>query len=123
MTSHSTIPANHTKDTVLNFIKALNEEDMDDARKYINEDLSFVGVLGSRSGAETYLSDMARIKIKYSIEKIFVDGDDVCVLCDYIMGGVTVFGCGWYHLINGKISSIRAIFDPRPVLESSGKKQ
>jgi limonene-1,2-epoxide hydrolase len=112
---------NIAKETVLSFIKALNEEDFNTGREYVNDDLSFVGVLGTRTGADTYIEDMKRMKIKYKIVKEFVSGDDVCLLYDLQMGGVTIFGCGWYHLVNDKISTIRVVFDPRPVLENAGK--
>jgi limonene-1,2-epoxide hydrolase len=112
----------NAKETVLKFITALNKEDIDTAKKYANENLSFIGVLGSRNGAKDYFNDMERIKIKYDIKKAFVDGDDVCILCDYIINNITVFGCGWYHLENGKISSLKAVFDPRPILENGNKK-
>lgn len=111
----------NAKETVLSFIGALNEEDFNGARPYVHEDLSFIGVLGSRNGAETYFSDMEKMKIKYRVEKVFVAGDDVCILCDFILGEATVFGCGWYQVKDGKIGTIRVVFDPRPVLAGAGK--
>lgn len=113
---------NSTKETVLSFIKALNEEDFNTARKYANEDLAFVGVLGSRNGAEAYFSDMERMKIKYAVQKAIAEGDDVCLLYDLVLDGMNISGCGWYQLVNGKISSIKVVFDPRPVLEKAPKK-
>jgi hypothetical protein len=35
---------------------------------------------------------------------------------------MTLFGCGWYHVEQGKISSLRVVFDPRPLVESSVKR-
>ncbi|WP_343744429.1 nuclear transport factor 2 family protein [Chitinophaga sp.] len=102
--------------TVKQFITSLNEEDMATARTLLAPDFKFVGVLGSRDGADVYMEDMGRMKMKYTVHKIFEDGDDVCVLCDYIMGDKTVFGCSWYQLKNEKISSLRVVFDPRPLL-------
>ena len=113
---------NNAKETVLSFIKALNEEDFKTARKYANEDLAFVGVLGSRNGAEAYFSDMERMKIKYSIQKAIAEGDDVCLLYDLVLDGTNIFGCGWYQLVNGKISTIKVVFDPRPILEMAPEK-
>lgn len=103
--------------TVLDFIDALNKEDFDTARQYVNEDFSFVGVLGSRDGAEAYFNDMKKMKLKYKVKKAFVDEDDVCLFYDIDMGSTTVFASGWYSLVNDKISSLRVVFDPRPVLE------
>lgn len=106
----------HAGKTVEQFITALNNEDMTTAGTLLSPGFKFVGVLGTREGADIYMEDMERMKIKYTIHKIFEDGEDVCVLCDYIMAGVTVFGCSWYQLENGKISALRAVFDPRPLL-------
>jgi limonene-1,2-epoxide hydrolase len=105
------------KHAVLSFINALNTEDFDAARQYAHNDLKFDGVMGSREGAETYFQDMQRMRFKYDIKKTFVDADDVCLIFDINMGAVTLLTCGWYHTIDGKISTIRVIFDPRPLLK------
>lgn len=112
----------NAKETVLSFIEALNKEDFNAARQYVDEDLVFTGVLGSRNGAAAYFSDMERMKLKYEIRKSFADGEDVCLLYDINMGNVTIFSCGWYKLVNGKISTFQVVFDPRPVLEAAPKK-
>lgn len=108
-------------DMVLSFIRALNSEDFKAAREYVNDDLKFIGVMGSRDSANVYLSDMAKMKFKYDIKKVFADDGDVCVFYDIDMGNVTAFTCGWYHLVNGKIATIRVLFDPRPVIDASKK--
>jgi hypothetical protein len=105
------------KGIVLSCVKALNEENFEAARKYVKDDFTFAGVLGSRNGAEEYFRDMQHMKLKYRIKKSFADEDDVCLLYDLTMSGVTIFGCGWYHLQEGKISSLKVVFDPRPMLE------
>jgi hypothetical protein len=38
--------------------------------------MSFVGVLGSRHGAESYFIDMEGMHLKYDIRKVFGDGND-----------------------------------------------
>lgn len=110
-------------DVVLACVRAINDEDLATARKYVSDDFSFVGVLGARNGADAYFKDMEKMKLKYHIRKSFLNGDDVCLLYDLDMGGSTIFGCGWYHLKNGKITSLKVVFDPRPVLEAANKKK
>jgi hypothetical protein len=112
----------HAREVVLSFVQALNEEDFAAARERIDDNMSFVGVLGTRSGAESYIKDMERIKLKYDIKKVFVDGLDVCLWYDIQMGGVSVLTSGWYHVVDGKIQSLKVVFDPRPVLEQPPKK-
>jgi len=120
--NYSSLAEVSTKEVVLSFIDALNNMDFKAARGLVNNDMSFVGVLGSRNGAEAYFNDMERMRLKYDVKKAFVDEDDVCLLYDLTMADITLFGCGWYHLEGGKISSIRVIFDPRPILELPPKK-
>jgi limonene-1,2-epoxide hydrolase len=121
--TNTVMPATkNAAELVLSFVQALNEEDYTAARQCIDDKMSFVGVLGTRSDAESYIGDMERIKLKYDIKKVFVDGNDVCLWYDIQMGGVSVLTCGWYHVVNGKILSLKVVFDPRPVLEQPPKK-
>ncbi len=107
------------KQVIMSYIKSLNEGDFKMARTYVSDDLTFQGPLASRQGAEVYFNEMKQMRLKYDIKKVFVEEDDVCVLYDFSMGTLTLFGCGWYHIENGKIKSFRVIFDPRPLIESS----
>ena len=49
---------NSAKEAVLASIRALNDEDFELAKRYISDDISFVGVMGSRQGADAYFRDM-----------------------------------------------------------------
>jgi len=55
----------NAKEIVMSLIKALNEEDFKTARKYVSDDFSFAGVLGSRDGGDVYFDDMKKMKLKY----------------------------------------------------------
>jgi hypothetical protein len=111
-----TLPETDARDTVIKFIKALNEEDFGTAKGLLSEYVKFVGTTGSRDGLQNYLDDLIHIKISYVIQKTFLEGEDVCVLYDMTISGIVVFACGWYRLSGNKISSIRVIFDPRKIL-------
>lgn len=108
----------NAKETVLAFIKALNDEDFTAARQYLQDDFTFTGVLGSRNGADTYLTDMSRMKFKYTVKKAFADGQDVSLYYDVNMGDKTIFCSGLYELADNKISKFLVIFDPRPLLDN-----
>lgn len=105
------------KETVLTFIKALNKEDFTSARKYIRDDMKFIGVLGTRDDGDMYMQDMSKMKMKYKINKTFENGNDICLYYELTMSGQNITGFGLYHLKAGKIETITAIFDPRPILE------
>ena len=83
------------------------------------KDLSFVGVLGERDGADAYFDDMQKMKFQYDIIRAFADGNDVCLIYNIHMGTQTVFCCGWYQLQDHRIKSFRVVFDPRPLLEKN----
>jgi hypothetical protein len=112
----------NAKTTVLAFLKALNEENFDSARKLVNDNMKFKGVLGSRDDADSYFNDMKKMKLKYEVLKVFSDAQEVCVFYNINMSGKEILTCGWYQLLHDKISNIVVIFDPRPVLENAGKK-
>ncbi|UFH56819.1 nuclear transport factor 2 family protein [Spirosoma sp. KNUC1025] len=113
--------ANDAKEVVLACVQAINDEDFKKGRSYVADDMSFVGVLGSRDSGDAYFQDMEHMKLKYAIKKAFADGNDVCLLYDLTMSGKTIFGCGWYQVEDGKIKSLKVLFDPRPFLEKAGK--
>lgn len=106
-----------SRQIVLDFIKAMNDFDYEKARTFVMDDFNFVGVLGTRNGAEAYFNDMQKMKFSYNVLKSFADGNDVCLFYDIDMGGKAIFCCGWYQLQNDKIKSFRVVFDPRPLLE------
>lgn len=107
-----------SKEMVLSFLQALNEEDFKKARECLNEDFIFRGPMGERNGAAEYMEDMHKMKFKYQINKAFAEGEDVCTIYEIDMSGkAKIPTAGFYHLSNGKISSLKVFFDPRPVLQ------
>ncbi len=106
---------------VLSFINALNKEEFDLARSYVNDDFTFNGVLGSRHGADNYFEDMRKMKFRYMVKKVFAEESDVCLFYNITIAGVSIFASGWYQLKDQKLSSLTVLFDPRPVLDGSAK--
>lgn len=107
------------KEVVLAFLEAMNRSDYKEARSYVEEGLKFEGVLGSREGAEVYFKDMQRMRFRYDLQKVWADKEDVGLFYEINMSGTFVPTFGWYNVKEGKIVSIRVLFDPRPVLEQS----
>ncbi|RZL41812.1 MAG: nuclear transport factor 2 family protein [Pedobacter sp.] len=101
---------------VSDFINALNKEDFDTVRRQLADDMTFEGVMGKRNGADIYIEDMKKMKLKYNIRKMFVDDNEVSVWYDINMGDKTILASGWYKLEDEKIKSFRVLFDPRPLL-------
>lgn len=106
----------NSKVVVLDFINALNAEKYEVAREQLADDMTFKGVMGERNGADVYMEDMKKMKFKYDIQKVFVDGYDVSIWYNINMGEKTIFSAGWYNVENELIKSFQVIFDPRPIL-------
>jgi SnoaL-like domain len=113
------ISTNEPKEVVLGLGKALNDESFQIARRYVSDDMKYVGPFGSRDGAEAYLQEIERFRLKFDIQKIFADDKNVCVLYDITVSGITLFACGWFQVNAGRVSSLRVTFDPRPLLALS----
>lgn len=110
--------ASENKKVVLSFLEALNASDFQVARKFTHEHLNFVGVLGSRHGADAYFQDMERMQLKYEVLNVFADQNEVCIWYNITISGISVPSAGLYYLQNGKILDFRVLFDPRPLLEN-----
>ncbi len=111
---------NNSKEVVISFLKALNSQNLKIARSLLSDNISFFAPDGAPvQGADAYLNGWKPLGIRYEIKKTFVDGDDVCVLYDisFSKPAVTLFACGLYHVDDGKVSSIKVVFDPRPLFE------
>lgn len=99
--------------------------DFETAGSLIEEDVSFVGPFGAAEGADAYLSGLRRFHARgvqgVDIRLVFSDGDDVCIIYDLVtnMPAGTIPSAGWYQLRDGKIASVRAFFDARPLVPSS----
>jgi predicted SnoaL-like aldol condensation-catalyzing enzyme len=107
------------QDVVTKYEKALGSGDWAAARSYLKDDLKFRGPIAQHDKAEAYLEDLKRLhSIIKSIEvkKVFVDGNDVCLLYDMVTNtpAGTAFICEWHHVVNDKIGSIRVVFDATP---------
>lgn len=49
-------------------------------------------------------------------QKVFVDGDDVCVIYDLKTAPVpSTRTCEWYRVRDGKVASVSVVFDARPL--------
>jgi ketosteroid isomerase-like protein len=50
------------------------------------------------------------------LQKVFVHGNDVCVIYDLVTNtpAGTAPTAEWYHVRDGKISAVRVFFDARP---------
>ncbi|HEV2548915.1 MAG TPA: nuclear transport factor 2 family protein [Stellaceae bacterium] len=104
---------------VQGFMGAMGKGDFAAARKYLHDDLSFRGPIDAFDKPEPYLQaieQLHKIVERVDMKKMFVDGNDVCLLYDLVTNtpAGTSFVCEWMQVKGEKIASIRVVFDARP---------
>jgi ketosteroid isomerase-like protein len=105
-------------------LEAWSSGDFATARTLLRDDVTFVGPLGSGGGVESYMNrlvDLSRHVTSAEPIKVLVDGDDACIFYDLVTdAAVSVPTSDWYHVQDGKISSVRAYFDASALTAGSG---
>jgi SnoaL-like domain len=108
------------------FFDAWTSKDFDRARTLVHDEVSFDGPIDSFTDADSYLASLRNLsQIVTGAEKrrVFVDGDDVCVIYDLKTAPVpSSRTCEWYRVRDGKVAAVSVVFDARPfaaMLEAS----
>jgi ketosteroid isomerase-like protein len=101
------------------FFKAWTTGDFDVARSLLHDDVSFSGPIDKFENADGYigaLRGLAQIVKAAEEQKVFVDGNDVCVIYDLVTNtpAGTSPTAEWYHIRDGRISAVQVFFDARP---------
>lgn len=102
------------KETVLSYIKCLDNHNYLEAGKFLSNKVKVIGPSGEAfTNPDKFVEMLSKQQGKYKIEKIFVDGDDVCLLYNFIMASVPVYMSSWYQVKDDKIIFIKTIFDSK----------
>jgi ketosteroid isomerase-like protein len=100
------------------FFDAWTSKDFEGARTLLHDDVAFEGPIDSFSDADSYLASLKQLSgIVTGAEKlkVFVDGEDVCVIYDLKTAPVpSARTCEWYRVRDGKVASVSVVFDARP---------
>ena len=105
-------------------LAAWSSGDLSTTRVLLDDEVTFVGPLGATEGADAYIEGiqgMVKIVEKVDQHSVFGEGEDVCVIYDLITKRpeARIRTAGWYKVRDGKITSVRAFFDSRPLSPSS----
>jgi len=116
----------NASDIVESYRGALAQGDYDTARRLMQDNMTFQGPLDTFNTADQYLEAarrLASIIQRIDLKKVFVDGDDVCVLYEMVTNtpAGTAFIAEWYQVKGGKIAALRAVFDARPFAALFGR--
>ena len=109
------------KKNVTSLLEAINREDFTAARAFLRDDMKYIGVFGSRDGADASLDEVQQRALKFGIREVIAEGNEVAVFYDLSTSGMTLFAAGWFQIKDGKVILIRVVFDPRPILETIAK--
>lgn len=95
-------------------------KDFDTLRALLADDVTFRGPFGTADGAEECLRGMrgmAGMITDIVVDKIWEDGPDVLTWYElHTASAPPVPTVNWSHVEDGRITRIRATFDPRPLL-------
>ena len=108
-----------TANVVQRFMQAMEKGDFAMARELLTDDFTFQGPIETFRRPEPYLESLKKLQPiieRIEMKKIFVDGDDVCLLYDMVTRtpAGTAFIAEWHRVKGGKIAEIRVVFDARP---------
>lgn len=107
--------------TVLkNFYDAVKQRDLTTARKYLADDLRFVGLFETYPNAEAYLQALAgllAVTTRLDVKRIIAQGDDAAVFFELETKApveATTLVAERHQIRNGKIAFVESAFDGRP---------
>jgi len=107
-----------SQEIVLAYQQAVGKKDFQAARKLLHDTLEFHGPIETFHKADDYLHAIQKLSAiveGVDILKVFEDGNDVSLFCDLKTKALGIsFVAEWYKVKDGKIASVRVVFDARP---------
>jgi ketosteroid isomerase-like protein len=103
-----------------NFYAAVEVKDIAAARRYLSDDLLFVGPFDTFNSADDYLAALGmlfQIVVRLDEKVIIAEGNDVAVFYEMETKApvaATTMVAEWHQIKDGKINHIEAAFDARP---------
>jgi hypothetical protein len=105
------------------YYRSWRAKDFATLRSILADDVTFQGPLGTADGADACVAGvegMSRMVTDVDVQHIFADGDDALTWFDlHTEIAPPCPTASWIHVTDGRIATIRATFDPRPLLANS----
>lgn len=107
-------------DIVRSFYVAVSKKDIPAARRYLADDLVFVGLFETYPDANAYvtaLTGLLQITRRLDVKTIISEGDQAAIFFDLETGPpapATTLVAEWHRVKLGKIVWVRSAFDGRP---------
>jgi hypothetical protein len=110
----------NTGDILGQFYAAVTKRDLAEAKRYLADDLVFIGLFETYRSADEYLAALTgllSVTVRLDIKKIISEGDDGAIFFELETKAPaegTVLVAEWHQLRNGKIFHVESAFDGRP---------
>jgi hypothetical protein len=111
------------------YIEAVGQKKLDTLPTFLHAELDFGGNIAAAHGADAWaaaLQSLCPILLRNDIKRVFVDGNEVCVIYDFVTTVCPVPSVEWLVFDGDKIKSIYLLFDRSrwpEVLQALQKKQ
>jgi hypothetical protein len=107
------------KALTLQYLQAVGSRDYARLQELLVADLRFRGPANSRSSATDFIGALKRlsaIHVRNDVKRVFVDGDEVCVIYDFVTdtsaGALSTIE--WLHFEGSRVRSIDLYYDQLP---------
>ena len=110
----------NTGEVVRAFYAAVVKRDLAEARKFLADDLEFVGLFETYHGSDQYLralTGLLQVTVSLDVQTIIAEGVDAAVFFELETKApveATTFVAEWHQVRDGKIYHVRSAFDGRP---------
>jgi predicted SnoaL-like aldol condensation-catalyzing enzyme len=107
-------------DILKSFYDAVIRKDIPAARRYLDDDLVFVGLFETYRGPDAYttaLAGLLGITERIEVKTIIAEGDQAAIFFELETRApveATTLVAEWHRMKNGKIVWVRSAFDGRP---------
>ncbi len=107
-------------DILRNFYSAVVKRDLASARRYLKDDLLFIGLFETYRSAESYLAaltQLLQVTVRLDVKKIVAEGNDAAVFFELetkASAAATTLVAEWHQIKDGKIARVESAFDGRP---------
>jgi SnoaL-like domain len=107
------------KTVALGYLEAVAKQQYDKVAGFLAPDLRFRGPAMTRTSAGEVLAALKRlaaIHVRNDVKRVFVDGDEVCLIYDFVTDteAGALPAVEWLHFDGGRISAIDLYYDQLP---------
>lgn len=108
-----------TKTLALTYLDAVAKQQYGKLEALLAPDLQFRGPVMTRSSAQEYigaLKRLAAVHVRNQVKRIFVDGDEACLIYDFVTNtpAGALATIEWLKFQDGRIQSIDLYYDRLP---------